>query len=195
MIISFLNLKGGVGKTTSALATATVAAKADRLVRVLDADEQGSAMLWAKRAAEAGDPLPFDVATANIATIEGLSENDKLTIIDCPSTGKVLDVAKDASDFIIVPCAPRLMDIEKTFQVTATLEAAERPYAVLITCAYPGSHLLKTTVGSLRERNISFFDSVINTRDDIVEAFGCSLNESSLGDYTKAYFELLEALG
>ena len=70
MIISLLNLKGGVGKTTSCIALATAAARDGKDVVVLDADPQGSATFWADNADDNERPLPFEVNAANPATIK-----------------------------------------------------------------------------------------------------------------------------
>lgn len=59
MIISTINLKGGVGKTTTAIALATAAVRDGKDVELYDCDPQSSASLWAMMAEEAGDSLPF----------------------------------------------------------------------------------------------------------------------------------------
>ena len=59
MIVAVVNIKGGVGKTTTAIALATLAARAGLDTVVLDADEQSSASLWAWNAEQDGRPLPF----------------------------------------------------------------------------------------------------------------------------------------
>ena len=53
MIISVINLKGGSGKTTTAMALATAAARHNRNVSVLDTDPQGDATTWAGDAEDA----------------------------------------------------------------------------------------------------------------------------------------------
>lgn len=55
MIISVINLKGGSGKTTTAMALATAAARHNRNVSVLDTDPQGDATTWAGDAEDAGE--------------------------------------------------------------------------------------------------------------------------------------------
>ena len=66
MIISFLNQKGGVGKTTLAVNAAAELARNGAKVLLIDADKQGSATTWASIRADA----PFQVvsmARANMA--------------------------------------------------------------------------------------------------------------------------------
>ena len=87
MIISVINLKGGSGKTTTAMALATAAARHNRNVSVLDTDPQGDATTWAGDAEDAGETLPFTVDSANIGKLKRLRKtmaDDELVIIDCP---------------------------------------------------------------------------------------------------------------
>ena len=53
MIISFLNQKGGVGKTTLAVNVAAQLARQGHKVLLIDADKQGSAGTWASLRDEA----------------------------------------------------------------------------------------------------------------------------------------------
>ena len=61
MIISIVNLKGGVGKTTTTIYLATAYARMGNPTHVIDLDRQASAVDWAQSAAEDHDPLDFDV--------------------------------------------------------------------------------------------------------------------------------------
>ncbi|ERS56474.1 hypothetical protein HMPREF1261_02472, partial [Corynebacterium sp. KPL1818] len=61
MIITAINAKGGVGKTTTTMFLATVFAHREKTVTVTDLDRQGSALEWSERAEDGGDPLPFEV--------------------------------------------------------------------------------------------------------------------------------------
>lgn len=86
MIISVINLKGGSGKTTTAMALATAAARHNRNVSVLDTDPQGDATTWAGDAEDAGETLTFTVDSANIGKLKRLRKtmaDDELVIIDC----------------------------------------------------------------------------------------------------------------
>ena len=67
--VAFVNLKGGVGKTTSAIGTAEALARLGHTVTVRDADPSGAATLWAHKALSAGRPLPFGVEVVNRFTV------------------------------------------------------------------------------------------------------------------------------
>src|SRR3954469_20015829 len=58
-VVSVVEEKGGVGKTTTAMSLAAICAEASRTL-VVDVDPQGSASWWAENA---GERLPFDFTT------------------------------------------------------------------------------------------------------------------------------------
>lgn len=90
MRVALANAKGGVAKTTSCIYLAAVLARRGIEVAVYDADPQSSASLWAAAAEQAGDPLPFDVLPANMATLAhlgGAPATKEWSIIDAPPQG------------------------------------------------------------------------------------------------------------
>lgn len=76
-VISVVNTKGGVGKTTTAVYLATALSCQDRVV-LLDADPQGSATSWATDAFETGDRLNFEVRPANAPIVRRCRDIDAL---------------------------------------------------------------------------------------------------------------------
>jgi chromosome partitioning protein len=113
MIISFLNQKGGVGKTTLAIHTADTLARAGHRVMVIDADPQGSALDWST--ARQGEPL-FPVVGMPKPSIHkdlpSLAAGYDAIVIDCPP--RVYDVARSAimaSDLIVIPVQPSPYDV------------------------------------------------------------------------------------
>ena len=83
MIVALANLKGGVGKTTSALYFAAVAEERGQDPVVLDADNERSALDWA----ESGE-LPFPVMEAQKDALarqaRALEKKGCTVLIDAP---------------------------------------------------------------------------------------------------------------
>lgn len=198
MIISLINLKGGVGKTTSCIALATAAARDGKDVTVLDADPQGSATFWADSAEDNGKALPFGVDAANPATVKRAAKRfkgdpDRWVFIDCPPSGAILDAAQEASDFVVVPTGTGNADLVKTAETVRTMEANGRPYAVLLTRVLTNTNGFKAAQENLVAGDISFFETAIRQREDLKGYFGMPF-DSSLYAYEDVYNELKEAL-
>lgn len=198
MIISLLNLKGGVGKTTSCIALATAAARDGKDVIVLDADPQGSATFWADNADDNDRPLPFEVDAANPATIKRAArkfqgDSDKWAFIDCPPNGTILDAAQEASDFVVIPTGTGNADLVKTAETVRTMEANDKLYAVLLTRVLTNTNGFKVAQENLESGSISFFDAAIRQKEDLKGYFGLPFG-SSLYGYEDVYNEIKEAL-
>jgi chromosome partitioning protein len=113
MIISVLNQKGGVGKTTLSIHIASTIALAGYSVLLIDADVQRSALDWA--ATRDKEPL-FNVVgipSSNIhKEVKMLEPKYDYIIIDGPP--RVYDVAKAviaASDYVVIPVQPSPYDV------------------------------------------------------------------------------------
>ena len=198
MIISTINLKGGVGKTTTAIALATAAKRDGKEVELYDTDPQSSASLWAMMAEESGDPLPFSVTPANVATVRIAGrklkgDEDKWLFIDCPPNGRVMDEAADCSDLVVVPTTTGPADIVKTFETSETLGAKNVLYAILLTRIIPNTLSLKQSINELEERNASYFDVQVPSREALKNFFGNAFGEDLYG-YEAVYEQLKESI-
>lgn len=194
MIVAVVNIKGGVGKTTTAIALATMAVRDGRGAVVLDTDAQSSASLWAWNAERSGRPLPFPVESANIATLRRLGrEEGRFVVIDTPPTGKITDEAKDAADFVIVPTSPNSIDLQQASAVVDNLEESGKPYAVLIVRAEPRTIALRSAQEYFAERDASTFDTVIPKRADVGNIYGQPFGSNMYG-YEDVYREFKEAV-
>ncbi|ULH16952.1 type II toxin-antitoxin system prevent-host-death family antitoxin (plasmid) [Deinococcus sp. KNUC1210] len=129
-IIALVSLKGGVGKTTSTMHLASVAALKDHPVTVLDGDSEHSALHWAELAASV-QALPYDVQVCEergvITQAKQLRENGHVVIIDTPPNDRTLLLkAAGIADHILVPVAPTGIDLDRlrgTLQLLADAQA------------------------------------------------------------------------
>lgn len=192
VIIAITNIKGGVGKTTSAIALGCAAAAAGHDVRVYDADPQGSSTEWALTAEEVGEPLPFEVVSANVAGVRRISNDKRWSIIDCPPSGTVTDVAATKADLVIVPTSPAPVDLARTWETADALASQGIAYAILVTKTQPNTITYRSAMAELAETGMSSFDVTIPKREAIVSAFGHPFDE--LFGYDKVLNEIEEAV-
>lgn len=129
MIISFLNQKGGVGKTTLSINVATCLALKNLKVLLIDADPQNSSLDWA--ATRKKESL-FTVVSITKPIIH--KEVSKLIkdydhiVIDGPP--RIYDVAKSAivtSDIVIMPVQPSPYDIWAANEVVNLIKEVSEP--------------------------------------------------------------------
>lgn len=107
MIVTVAGMKGGVGKTTTAVQIAGNVAEHGRTV-LIDGDPNQSALGWSKR----GKSLPFDVISLNKAV--GQARNYQNIVMDTkarPDLDELRDLA-EGCDLLIVPSTPDSLALE-----------------------------------------------------------------------------------
>jgi chromosome partitioning protein len=112
-VLSVLNQKGGVGKTTLATSIATCLSQQEHRVLLIDADHQGSSLDW--KAARGDIPsfpvvgIPKDTIHREIITLA--RDYDWIVIDGPPRVSTVAKSAIAASDIVVIPVQPSPYDV------------------------------------------------------------------------------------
>lgn len=128
-IIAFASPKGGGGKTTLAILLASEFAHGGLSVRVLDADPQGSALLWQKRSRDAGaimdglEVTPIkDSSELGTALQQGIDAD--VVVVDIQGTAnETLAVAVGYADLVLIPTRASLFDCVQADALVTFLKA------------------------------------------------------------------------
>jgi chromosome partitioning protein len=176
-IISVSLLKGGVGKTTTAIALAEAASYGGR-VKLIDCDPQGSARDWWERAAASGKPLRFPVdrqPTSDLARrISSATLDVDMAIIDAPPPGN-LQIARGAieiADYVVIPVPPQQADLAR---VPATAEIARehgRPARAVLTLVRAGLAERDSAVAALATLGVPVFGTELPLTVSVQRNYG-----------------------
>ncbi|GAA3274891.1 hypothetical protein GCM10020258_53290 [Sphingomonas yabuuchiae] len=106
-------------------------------VVILDADDrQGSALYWSERRDD-DDVMVKDSSVAGLPlhVSRGRSSGKiDLIIIDTPANSKdIAMLAAEQADFVIIPVAPRGLDVHSVLQTVKQVQQAGTPFAVILT--------------------------------------------------------------
>jgi chromosome partitioning protein len=182
MIISVVQQKGGVGKTTLSIHIADGLAKRGYKVALIDADEQRSASMWsAKR--EDGEVFPvMSMAKASLhrELVPLASSFDYLVIDGPPRQHDVLRSAIAASDLVLMPVKASSFDVwavrdvvklvEEVTPLKPTLKAA-----FIINELRPNTRLGRDIRDALTSHNLPVFQSAVHLRAAFPVALGQGL--------------------
>ena len=132
-LVAVGNLKGGTGKTTLAVNLACALGRKGSAI-IVDADEQGTATMWA-----AAGNLPVPVRSlpltadgpaginAWIAEAVAIKQTADLVVIDCPpALGGVTVAALTLADLFVLPVTPSGMDIKAMARALELLAEARK---------------------------------------------------------------------
>lgn len=197
-VIAVANLKGGVGKTTSAVYLGHLYAAREATV-LLDTDPQGSALAWS----EGAHNFPFPVIAPAAPHLRDLSRRlpqyvgsaQRIIVDTPPSHAEIVRSAAAVADLVLIPVSPFAMDLDRlvvTIDLLASLPADHSPEVrVLLTNVRSGTHSLAAARAALEALAIPVLDPQVPRREAIGNSYGAS--PAGLGHY-QPVLDALEAV-
>lgn len=171
MVISFLNQKGGVGKTTVSFNVVCELASRGKKVLFVDSDLQGSASLLNEaRESDLGFPI-VSIANPSInKAVQQIKADYEYIVIDgIPSISKITQSTILASDVVVIPMQPSGVDVWATESLIEMVDAARvlNPDVVvgIVLNRFDGNRVLaKGILDMVEQTDWQVFDTVIGNR-------------------------------
>jgi chromosome partitioning protein len=189
MIISFVNQKGGVGKTTAAINLAASLARKNYSVALLDADPQGSAARW--HAVENNQAFevvqwPESISKEEIQLVAaGL---DYLIIDSPPGRSNITREILAISNLAVIPVSPSSLDIwscEGTLEMIAEGRRHNPELAadLLISKKIPGTRVAREIHAALATFDVAVMTAELSQRVAFIDAmkYGVSVTQYAPG--------------
>jgi chromosome partitioning protein len=145
MNIVVTNLKGGVGKTTTAVYLSAVAvAKGYDPVVLIDADRQASSAEWAEESPI--DGVTIVEAPSERTLAREMSRHDGIGIVDTPpGDERLVQAAINSADAVVIPTRAGGVEYPRV-AVTLGMIPAKTPRGIVIAAARLGTNDLQETI-------------------------------------------------
>lgn len=177
-VISFLNGKGGVGKTTTAINVATSLGRRGYKVVLVDTDPQSSVGNWYDN-----EKCFFDLAEASsekdIYSIKKKLSSYEFIVIDGAAAISVISAAAVmVSDIVLIPVTPSPLDFSACGAILAVIEARQALQPVIarfiITMKISSTVMLDVLKSSIKDTGIEYLKTGTSQRQSYIRAM---LNE------------------
>jgi chromosome partitioning protein len=182
MVISLVNQKGGVGKTTVAINLASGLALRGFSVLLVDSDPQGSVLQWhsiqnqefleVERLAQRFDSAGFRKRT---------SKRDYVVIDAPPAISNITIDVLDATDLVLIPVGPSALDLWSSKRILDLLaksrkKGLRRKAKVLICRKIPGTRVGREAREAVDIYGLDIVPVEISQRIAYVEAMTAGLS-------------------
>jgi chromosome partitioning protein len=182
MVISLVNQKGGVGKTTVAINLAGGLALRDYSVLLVDSDPQGSVLQWHSIGPHAF--LDIDRLSPRFDSSgfrRRASKYDYVVVDVPPAIGDITIRVLDATDLVIIPVGPSALDLWSSKRILDLLEKSRkkglrRISKTLICRKIPGTRVAREAREAVDIYGLDIVPVEISQRIAYVEAMTAGLS-------------------
>ena len=191
MNIVVTNLKGGVGKTTTTVYLAAVAAaRGYTPVILVDSDRQASAAEWLEERPIDGVEVVEAPSERTLARV--MRTDEGTVVVDLPpGDERLVQAAVSAADAVVIPTRAGGVEFAR---VAYTLEMipSKTPRGIVITSARLGTNDLQETIDWWRNENIPIW-GVVPERVGIAAGPEAKLYRDGLDEYGNVLRRVLRA--
>jgi chromosome partitioning protein len=184
-VISVVLLKGGVSKTTTALALGEAAALSMPVV-IVDMDPMRSLARWSELAADAGRPLRSEVVSDPEPGVPGrlhaIAGHAQLVVIDTPGPG-ALDRSREAvglAERVVMPVPPNLADLDRVHPTVKMADDYDIPARAVLTQVRGGIEDSAAAAIMLKSWGVPVYDTQLPLTVTVQRAFGKALTSGPL---------------
>ncbi len=197
MVISLVNQKGGVGKTTIAINLSSALSKKECKTLLIDADPQGSVLQWQSTSENQSFTVIHHPRPLSDSTIKSLSKDFDHVVIDAPpAIGELISSILGFSDLAVVPVGPSPLDLWSSKEILSLIQQARKRNrklkAELLICR----RIARTRVGreareAVQTYGMDVFKTEISQRVAFIEAMVSGLSVLEYAPHSEAAAEIV----